>query len=464
MNKRKKLIWAIIAIVAIGLVVGAVFLGGQYADIRKDFARLESETYDTVFFSMYPTDNYVEEDYAYFRAMQMVRCDYEIPNGKVMRWYMDKVNASGNMVTTVYLGVDPEKTTKEDIVIMIQENPEIKFEIVPVHPQINYWLDMSEAKCEKVLAEYQLFLEWMIGLPNAGTYFFTGQEWLVCNPNNYEAYGMTNAAVSQFLMCNSDNAHAYMLRPETIVPEMDELRDLIDRYRKQPIEYPNASDYDIVFFGDSIIGSYTDSMSIPEVVAALTGANVYNCGYGGKSAALGEFDNCPVSMIVNALVTGDLSELPKDHEIYDRVSSFYHREKKSDKLMFVVNYGINDYFRGYPVESEDDYDITSFSGAVRTAVKQLQEAFPEATIMLNTPNMVMYFEYGELPQSERGGKQSDYAEAVIRLAQELNVEVLDNYRELPSIKGNWEKYLSDGCHLNEQGRFLVGSRIAQRIK
>ncbi len=464
MKGKKKVIGIIVGIILAVLIFGAAFLLGWYLKMKPDLERLEKESYDTVFLSMYPTDNYVESDYMYFRGMQAVRCDYVIPNGKVMRWFMDQINATENVVTTVYLGIDPEKTTKEDIVIMIQENPQIKFEIALAHPQITYWLNMSPEKCEEILQEYQVFAQWMIGLPNAGTYFFSGEEWLICNKANYEADGMTNEAVSRFLMCNCDNQHPYILKTETIETEINQMRELIRLYREEPITYPDGAGLDIVFFGDSIIANYADSMSVPEVVSSLTGANVYNCGYGGRSAALGEKDQYPIPMITEALINGDVSALPQEEQVSVGITKFMNREKKDNKLMFVFNLGLNDYFNGYPVDGEDAYDITTYSGALRTAIKSLQETYPEATIMLNTPNYTVYFEYGEGIQSENGGNLKEYADAVLQLAEEMNVEVLDNFNELPITAENWQVYLSDGCHLNECGRFLLGTRIALRIQ
>lgn len=464
MKSRKRIIRIIVVIVLAVLIAGAAFLLWQYAKIKPDLDRLEQESYDTVFLSMYPTDNYVEGDYMHFRGMQTVRCDYVISNGKVMRWFMEKINETDNVVTTVYLGIDPEKTTKEDIVLMIQENPQIRFEVALAHPQITYWLNMSPEKCEEVLQEYQVFAQWMVGLPNAGTYLFSGEEWLVCNKSNYEDVTLTNTAVSQFLMCNSDYQHPYILKAETIEAEIAGMRELISSYREAPVAYPDGSGLDIVFFGDSIIGNYTDSTSVPEVVSSLTGANVYNCGYGGRSAALGERDPYPVSMIVQALIDGDVSALPQEAQVSAGITKFLNREKKDNELMFVFNFGLNDYFNGYPVAGEDPYDIATYSGALRTAVKSLKEAYPEAVIMLNTPNYTVYFEYGQGIQSENGGTLKEYADAVLQLAEELDVEVLDNFNELPINAENWKDYLSDGCHPNEYTRFLLGTRIALKIQ
>ena len=53
--------------------------------------------------------------------------------------------------------------------------------------------------------------------------------------------------------------------------------------------------------------------------------------------------------------------------------------------------------------------------------------------------------------------------AILGVAREMKLEVLDNYHELPITEENWASWLSDGCHVNERGYFLIGTRIAERI-
>ena len=101
----------------------------------------------------------------------------------------------------------------------------------------------------------------------------------------------------------------------------EELAALTLRLRTPFNVYPDLSDHCLVFFGDSVIGNYTDSASIPGVVAGLTGAAVYNCGYGGNSAALGEERTISLPGIVDAFFQGNLSVLPSDFQVYQGVSS-----------------------------------------------------------------------------------------------------------------------------------------------
>lgn len=459
--KKKNIKFIISALLLIFIFILILFIR-DWLKIKPDFQRLGNESYDTVFMSMYPIDNYQEEDYLYYRGMNTVKCTYQIPNSKVLRLYMNKINKSGNTVTTVYLGIDPELTDNEDIIKMINANPSISYEIVLPHPRIDYWTNMEQSKCDEILDRYQTFAENIYSLPNARVYFFGSSEWLVCNPINYEEVNITDLSTSLLIMCSSDYKHSYLLKEDNIKDSINDMRQLITLYREHAITYPDGSNYDIVFLGDSIFGNDTDNTSIPQVVNSLTGATVYNCSIGGKSATTLSHDPLSANIILDSLISGDLSYLPQDHHLYTDTYNFVNRESK-DNLIFVINYGLNDYFNGCPLTGADNYDEHSFEGALRNIISKIQKAYPDALIILCTPNFTIAYDYGNGIQGENAGTLKDYADAILKLAEETNTEVLDNYNELYITEDNWQELLTDGYHFNEQGRFLIGSRIAQQI-
>ena len=116
-----------------------------------------------------------------------------------------------------------------------------------------------------------------------------------------------------------------------------------------------------------------------------------------------------------------------------------------------------------PVTTSDPYDITSFSGALRTSISRLKEAYPNACILLSAPNYTSYHSNGTEIQTEAGGVVTDYVNAVLTIAAENNCLVLNNYTEAGINAENHTVYLSDGCHPNERGRFIVGSLMAQKL-
>ncbi len=465
MKKRQWGWYMLISTGAVIIIVMVIILSNGLK-IKEDIDRLQTEEYDTLFLSMYPVDNYEEEDFMYYRGMDCVKTEYSISNGKLMRWYMKTAREAGNSINRVYLGINPEHTSKEDIVLMIQENPETIFELTLAYPQMEYWTKKSVESFDKIMQNYQEFAEWIIQLENANLYYFGCEEWLIANPSNYEEVFLTNTEVSEFLMCNTDESHPYEITKENVQVKFEKMRTLVEQYRTTPNVYPEGEEVEIVFIGDSIIGNYTDSLSVPEVVRGLTGATVYNCGYGGCSAAKRDDKEGCFPEVVEALIKGETSGLPEDKPVYNGVEQFEIREvSASDKqLVFVINYGLNDYYDGLPIVTEETYDIYSFTGALRQGIRKLKEAYPQAQILLMTPNFTAQYNWGKDKTSEQGGTLEQYAEAICLLAEELEVDILDNFNELPICEENWQVYIPDSTHLNEKGRFLLGSRIAQKIK
>lgn len=463
MKKRIKFLIPVVVILI--LCVGLfLYFRPLYNTMKQDLQRLQAESYDTVFFSMYPVNHYQEEDYTYFRAMDIVKAELSIPNEKLLQKYVTTAFESGNPISTAYLGVQPDKLSPLEVADIVEDYPGTLFEIILPYPQISYWTELKEQNCSEMLQCYQDFATALMGYENAQIYLFAGTQWLVCNPGNYTDTFQTNEDISRTLMCNTDNAHGYLLTPDTVTGAFQQLQQLVQTYREAPLSYPDASQYDIVFLGDSIMGNYTDSASVPGVVQGLTGAQVYNCGYGGEGAALSEQTEIPLPDIVNAIINHTPEILPREVQVYKGVDAFLNRENPCERLMFVINYGLNDYFTGVPVDGEDTYDITTYTGALRQAVKDLQAAYPEARILLNTPTFTVYFENGEQIMSASGGQLVDYVEAVKKVGQELDVAVLDTYSLMPTTAENWQTYLTDGCHPNETGRFLLGSFIADCIE
>jgi lysophospholipase L1-like esterase len=65
---------------------------------------------------------------------------------------------------------------------------------------------------------------------------------------------------------------------------------------------------------------------------------------------------------------------------------------------------------------------------------------------------------------EKGGTLAEYAAMVVKVAEEMDVDVLDNFKELGITEKNWLQYLPDGTHPNERARYLFGSRIIEKIE
>lgn len=429
---------------------------------REDYKRIASTEYDTVFLSMYPLDTYKEEDFSYYRAMTVFKASYCIPRFSVMEEYMRRVAKSGNTITTIYLGIRPDRTDPDKLHALLNSYPGVNFEIIISHPSAGYWRNLPQRDYERILNEYSSFLTAVPYIENANFYFMSSEEWLINNPLNYIDEWTVTEAVATIIMANSDPFHEYLLTD--VEAAASSLTKLTRRLRLEEAEYPKLSDTCVLFFGDSVIGNYTDSTSIPGVVSALTGACVFNCGWGGKSAAGGADDAVTLPDIIEAFFREDISILPEDQQVYEGISSYTANPPKEKKLCFVINYGLNDYFKGYPLSGEDSYDVTTFCGAVRVAVNTIRTNIQDAQIILCTPNFVAVYENGTEPHGYMENVLADYAGAVIALADELDTDVLDNFHELGITPENEGEYLIDKVHPGYACRYLMGKRLSLMIR
>lgn len=431
---------------------------------RQDYQMISSTAFDTAFLSMYPTDSYHEEDFLYFRAMTLFRASYCIPGKSALDGYMKRIAKSGNTVHTVYLGIRPDRISPKELLAVTSLYPSVTFEAILAYPSAEYWRQLTPEEYESLLRSYHDFLSAAPDLAGVNLYLYASKEWLIANPANYRDLWQLNEDLSKTVMLNSDRDHSYLVTAANAPLLADELALVTEKLRDFPPSHPDLSDSCIVFFGDSVIGNYTDSASIPGVVSGLTGALSYNCGYGGNTAA--SHSDIPVSLpgIVDAFLRADLSAIPREYQVYQGLSSFLENPPAADKSMcFVINYGLNDYFRGLPVSSQDPFDTATYCGAVRTAVQSLRSAYPQAQIILCTPTFSSRFQDGTELHSDAGGRLSDYADAIISLSEELDTLVLDNYYGLGITHDNQGAYLEDQVHPNADCRYKIGCRLTELI-
>lgn len=455
--KHKK-IWSwlflsVLLLFAVCLVLTRHFIQDSHKFITKE--------YDSVFLSMFPIDNFTEESFHYWRGQTLVKSDVVLPNIDVISAYMKVISKSGNTITNAYIGIRPDKTNLADLVGITRTYNNVHYHIILSYPSIDYWRELPEEDFRETIMLYKKTAETLIQESNTTVYLFS-KEWLLCNPKHYEDTFLVNSDISLSMQLYCDRNHGYNLTTENFEENFDEFTTLLERERKQPVTYPDLSGTEIVFFGDSVIGNYTDNTSIPSIVHILSNAEVYNLGYGGNTAT--HIDNgITLTGIVEAFIHQDLSGIPTDKQIYSGMTSYLERESTIDPTYFVINYGLNDYFVRMPIENKDPYDIYSFKGALRTAIHSLQETYPHSKIILMTPN---YTAFRKPPKgmTESTDPFLSYVKAVSDIGTEMDIIVLDNYHALGINESNYSKYLSDLVHPNEASRFRIAQMLCQLMK
>ncbi len=238
---------------------------------------------------------------------------------------------------------------------------------------------------------------------------------------------------------------------------------------------PTGRELQIVFLGDSIFDNSRDGTGIPYLTSVQCEADVYNLAIGGTSASI-EADESGESArwtsrslvgIVNAImgkIPTDIFAGSKTKEILDNPNIDF-----SQTDYFVVEYGINDFFRGVAQSDPDDvYNIKTYAGALRYAVSNLKEVAPDATVILCSPTYAQFYDgtwmIGDGNSVNTGnGTLFDYKGTCNYVAKETQSEFFNAYQDLGIDGYTAEQYLEDGVHLTEKGRYLYANELAKLI-
>lgn len=252
--------------------------------------------------------------------------------------------------------------------------------------------------------------------------------------------------------------------------------------KKQQQEPASAQAYDMVVLGDSILGQIRDETAIPYQVGEALGMNVFNGALGGT--CMGRLAENPYSgnikdalslaSISKSVAAGDfrtqklvrLTENGTAHfpDVIEELSQIDFSQVE----LLLIGYGVNDYHAGEVIaEEENPYDEYTYTGAMRSAILTLKNAYPHMRIVLVTPPYTWYTDI-ELTCEEyvRGGNiLKDYVNAEIHLAQELEIEIIDLYHGLypHDTWEDWKLYSADGLHPNEEGRNLISQAIIEHF-
>ncbi|MBQ8247799.1 MAG: SGNH/GDSL hydrolase family protein [Lachnospiraceae bacterium] len=462
---KKKHITIIAGILIIAVAALAAILLWLYPVNKiKDMRHLTQDDYNSIFVSMYPIEHFSQESFQSYRGLDTYIASHNARSIKELTDYIHKALQSGNTVSTIYIGLDPYMLYSDAIqsdVDMAAEmsglfdciisNPGVTFEILLPALPMSEWTAMSAEETKDVLTSYYYAIACMEPHSNALCFFFGDEEWLIRNQSNYTASSTFNKLISDKILCSAFCDRAGQTNLSNAEAKFTALYDMIITEQTNPSIYPDWSDKTIVFFGDSILGLQYGSYSVPGVINSLTGADVYNYAIGGTTACDADpsgnadhsfTDRLDTFLNKNEMLTGDGTQFPYNDYASD-----------SSKLIFVINYGYNDY--------KQQQGVTLFTETLGEEISLLQEAYPEAAILVMVPYECVYSFGGVASTNDAGESLSDYAQAVKETSTGKNTLILD----IPSLLAeevnemNFKEYFNDECHYSEYGRFYLAEQI-----
>ncbi len=291
-----------------------------------------------------------------------------------------------------------------------------------------------------------------------------------------------SAAASQEGQPSSDASSVYTeVAPEDItVVDVDELNEpenpqeaTASATADDQITAKDGGNMQIVFLGDSQLDNFRDDTGIAYLVAQYCDANVYNLAMGGTAASLlpGEKhgveeweSRCFLGMVY--AITGKVD--PAFFSKYTAYNVFKSCDfSKTD--IFVIEYGLNDYFNGAAVNNPNNVlDLETYGGALHVGIDNLKQAYPNATFILCGPNYAQFFKNnqylgdGNILSNGKATLQ-EYAKTADQIAAEFGISYLDAYWALGINSYNADENLMDGVHLSAEGRRKYAQMLSRII-
>lgn len=460
---KKNRLLACLGILLLGFAIMA-FMRYQNRDSYDPLSDV-SIADDAVFLSMFPIDGFREADFSTYEGISLSKVSHVFPDQESLDHALRMLAKNQYHPDLIYLGLDPARITPDQVNEMFSLFPAAGFKIYLENRPLSKWTELKDM--EYVWKAYLNLTTFLASSPRAKVYPFFAQEWIIADAENYLPDGSLKEDVAQrvfLISLFSDSARDCQIQPEDVEELFAQFHALLQNAKTGSYRFLDLSDKNIIFLGDSIFGNYSDRRSIPEQLHAMSGANVFNCGWGGATAAQNGARSFPG--MLEALLSGDLNTSPTDSQFHAGLTKYLSdnslEDLNSPDTILVLHYGINDYIQGIPVETSDRHDPYSLCGSMRNGIEQIQELLPEASVIIVIPNHIFFFQEGTEILSEQGSIYEDYINGLIRVAAEYHLPTLDDYHDVINSKKQ-SVHVEDGIHPNDYGRFQIAYALMHAI-
>ena len=380
----------------------------------------------------------------------------------------------------VMLGISPYSIFRQSCSSseLYLKNLEFLFDLADDHPGIPFYimlpddsaqmwnsLDAEERKDARL--SYITLVRNAFDHPNLLIYYHASEEWVLYSDcireGGYDTPLTTEVNDNLLIHEISDGELTYLLMKDTVNSVMDSVIELSEDYEDAIKDYADLSGTDVYFLGDSIFGNYRDGTAVAAFFGDMTGSGAYNLGQGGISGATLTDASSPMSTAFDHL-TGD-ADTQAFNDAFSGFYSFGAFRLAANKLsgtsgagsVFIIEYGLNDYFSG--ISAED------YRNALTEIVSRLKSAYPDSRILLLSPGYIDIYSGGEEILSESGSTLQDYRDAASEVAAALGCEFLSQTEDMGFTQEETYVYLlPDGVHYNEKGRYLLAQELARYFK
>ena len=236
----------------------------------------------------------------------------------------------------------------------------------------------------------------------------------------------------------------------------------------------------IANFGDSIFGNKRPPNDVSTALAEITGATVYNLGFGGCRMANhnANWDAFSMYRLADSIATGDFTVQDSVDISASGLPSYFSETRTLlesidwDSVdIITIAYGTNDFTASIILDSEsNEYDTTTFAGALRHSIETLLGAYPHLKIFVCGQTYRFWMTDGVFVEDSdtkviNNAKLTDFVEKTKEVSKQYHLKFIDNYYDLGINKFNRTHWFpsTDGTHHNQLGAVLIAQHIANEM-
>ncbi len=392
---------------------------------HDEFAsKFAEEKYDTLFLSEFDAKDFQGEMFNVYLGINAYFED-ENQTADAMVSKVDKALRVNGNINEVWLLLDPfnKKYDEEKISLLcdtINMYSGVVFNVMLNYPGVR--AVNERGNIDETLETYEFVCQKLTEAENVRLSFADNHDWILENAGINDGRSTDREVTGEII--------GSWIVGDFIVN--DNYEDVIAKVKKTCEEYKNY-DYEalqnekIVFFGDSVIGNYKTASGIANIVGYLSEASCENECVGGTSAA---YDFGP--------------------------SATAHFEKnEEDNVIYVINFGINDFLHGYNLYGEESY----YEG-LACGIEEIKKNDSRARIVLVAP----YYSDNTGKEKEDSPQMQEFVKVCEKAAKDYDCYFINAYDELGINEENLETYVcEDHVHLNADGRMKYSKMLIKHL-
>ncbi len=237
----------------------------------------------------------------------------------------------------------------------------------------------------------------------------------------------------------------------------------------------------VLCLGNNPLTDETGERGFVSLLSSKTNATVYNGGFpdstiGTKYSVYNEGyprDNFNLPHVAQSICSGDFSRMEaassaESNPIYAETVNTLKSIDYSKIDMIAIIYDGTDYLAGIPSDNPNDpYEISAYTGGLRTAIEAIQNSYPYIRIVVMSHTFAQSIDangnFQNGGSTDLGnGALPHYLLKEIDVSISCGVSIIDNFYGTIN-EDNYRDYMSDNIHLNDAGRQLMADRLAEFI-